>query len=230
MRIVEVLKSFGLSDYEAKALATLLAKGILSAREIAELSGIPRTSVYDVMNSLKAKGFVEEFGKPVKFRAISNEEIISMLSRRTAENLQILREEISKLRIEEVEVVKLYRGKAVLEKLEELVLSSRKEIIALISYIKPEIRDILSKANCKLVVISENADELRGEVYKLQYKSEKVRDVSHGLLVFDGEKFFAIFINQVSIGILGESKGMVEFSKLMIEPLLRELRELSRSS
>jgi sugar-specific transcriptional regulator TrmB len=79
MRLVEVLKSFGLSDYEARALATLIAKGVLSARELAELSGIPRTSVYDVMNSLKAKGFVEEFGKPVRFRAISNEEMISMI-------------------------------------------------------------------------------------------------------------------------------------------------------
>jgi sugar-specific transcriptional regulator TrmB len=226
MRLVEVLKSFGLSDYEARALATLIAKGVLSARELAELSGIPRTSVYDVMNSLKAKGFVEEFGKPVRFRAISNEEMISMISKKTAENLEILRDEISRLRREEIEIVKLYRGKSVLEKLEELVLSSKKEIIALISHIKPEIKEILSKANCKLVVISENPDDLKAEAYRLEYKGEKVvRDVSHGLFIFDGERFFAIFIDHVSIGIVGESEGMVEFSKLMIDPLLRELRE-----
>lgn len=232
MKIVEVLRSFGLSDYESKALATLITKGVLSARELAELSGIPRTSVYDVMNSLKTKGFVEEFGKPVRFRAISNEEIISMLSKKATENLEILRDEISKLRTEQIEIVKLYRGKSVFEKLEELVISAKEEITALISYIKPEIKEILSKAKCKLIVISENAEELQGETYKLDYREDKVvRDVSHGLLIFDGKKFFAIFIDHVSIGIIGESEGMVEFSKLMIEPLLRELRrKLNRNS
>ncbi|MCX8172419.1 MAG: TrmB family transcriptional regulator [Archaeoglobaceae archaeon] len=231
MKLIEVLKSFGFTEYEARALATLISKGVLSARENSELSKIPRTSVYDVMNNLKMKGFVEEFGKPVKFKVINKDEIVSMLSKKTAENLEILKEEISKLRNEELEVVKLYRGKVVLEKLEEFVLSSKKEIVALISFLKPEIKEILSKAKCQLVIISENADEIKGETYKLNFKGEKSgKDVSHGLFVFDDSKFFAIFINHVSIGIAGESEGMVEFSKLMIEPLLRELREKSTQS
>ncbi|MEM1752412.1 MAG: helix-turn-helix domain-containing protein [Archaeoglobaceae archaeon] len=235
MRLIEVLKSFGLSEYEARALATLISKGVLSAREIAELSGIPRTSVYDVMNNLKTKGFVEEFGKPVKFKAVGKDEIVSMLSRKTAENLEVLREELSKLKTEEVEIVKLYRGRSVLEKLEELVLSSKREIVALISFIKPEIKEILSKAKCRLIIISENADEVEGEThkleYKVEYKGEKVvEDISHGIFVFDNSKFFAIFLNDVSIGVVGESYSLVQFGKLMIEPLLRELREKTTRS
>ncbi|MEM0331182.1 MAG: helix-turn-helix domain-containing protein [Archaeoglobaceae archaeon] len=231
MRLIEVLKSFGLSEYEARALATLISKGVLSAREIAELSGIPRTSVYDVMNNLKTKGFVEEFGKPVKFKAVGKDEIVSMLSRKTAENLEVLREELSKLKTEEVEIVKLYRGRSVLEKLEELVLSSKREIVALISFIKPEIKEILSKAKCRLIIISENADEVEGETHKVEYKGEKVvEDISHGIFVFDNSKFFAIFLNDVSIGVVGESYSLVQFGKLMIEPLLRELREKTTRS
>ncbi|MCS7130573.1 MAG: TrmB family transcriptional regulator [Archaeoglobaceae archaeon] len=231
MSIVEVLKSFGLSDYEARALATLLSKGALNAREISELSGIPRTSVYDVMNNLKTKGLVEEFGKPIKFKALSKDELISNFTRKTAENLELLREELSKLKTEEVEIVKLYRGKSVLEKLEELVSSSKKEIVALVSFIKPEIKDILAKANCKLIIISENPEELKGETYKLEYKGEKfAKDVSHGLFVFDNSKFFAIFLNDVSIGVVGESESLVQFTKLMIETLLRELREKTTQS
>ncbi|MDI9610682.1 MAG: helix-turn-helix domain-containing protein [Archaeoglobales archaeon] len=231
MGIVEVLKSFGLSDYEAKALATLISKGALNAREIAEFSGIPRTSVYDVMNNLKSKGFVEEFGKPVKFKAIGKDEILSTFTRKTAENLELLREEISKLKVEEVEIVRLYRGKTVLEKLEELVTSANREIIALVSFLKPELKDILSKANCRLIIISENADEVKGETYKLEYKGEKVaKDISHGLFVFDDSKFFAIFLNDVSIGVVGESYSLVQFAKLMIEPLLRELKDKTTRS
>ncbi|MEM1579072.1 MAG: helix-turn-helix domain-containing protein [Archaeoglobaceae archaeon] len=226
MLLINVLRSFGFSDYEAKALSTLIAKGILSAREIAELSGIPRTSVYDVMASLKAKGFVEEIGKPAKFRAIGTDEIISAISRKMNENLKILREEILKLRSsEEIEIVKLYRGKAVLEKLEELVSSAKEEIIVLISYIKPEIKEIISKAKCKLTVISSNASELEGETYELRGAFiDKKLEFAHGLMIFDSERILAIFINHTTIGIVGESRGVVQFSKLMIEPLLRELR------
>ncbi|MEM4565085.1 MAG: helix-turn-helix domain-containing protein [Archaeoglobaceae archaeon] len=224
--MIEVLKSFGFTEYEAKALVALIAKGSLTAREIAEFSGIPRTSVYDVMESLKAKGFVEEFGKPAKFRAVSTEEIIATLSKRMSENLEVLKEEIAKLRSgEEVELVKLYRGKSVFEKLEELVISAKDEIVILISYLKPEIKEILSKARCKLVVISSNASELAGECYEIKSPVVKNRtDFAHGLAIFDSEKIFAIFVNNVTIGIAGEGEGLVQFSKLMIEPLLRELR------
>lgn len=226
--MIEILRSFGFTEYEAKALVALIAKGSLTAREIAEFSGIPRTSVYDVMESLKAKGFVEEFGKPAKFRAVSNEEIVETLSRRAKEGLEALKEEITKLRSgEEVEFIKLYRGKSVLEKLEELVKSAKEEIIILLSYLKPEIKEILSKANCKLVVISSNASELAGECYEIKSPvvKEHTPEFSHGLMIFDSKKIFAIFVNNVAIGIVGEGEGLVEFSKLMIEPLLREMRE-----
>ncbi|MEM0202437.1 MAG: helix-turn-helix domain-containing protein [Archaeoglobaceae archaeon] len=224
--MIEVLKSFGFTEYEAKALVALIAKGSLTAREVAEFSGIPRTSVYDVMESLKAKGFVEEFGKPAKFRAVSTEEIIATLSKRMSENLEALKEEIAKLRSgEEVELVKLYRGKSVLEKLEELVSSAKEEIVILISYLKPEIKEILSKARCRLVVISSNAGELAGECYEIKSPVKDRTDFAHGLMIFDSRKIFAIFVNNVAIGIAGEGEGLVQFSKLMIEPLLRELRQ-----
>lgn len=224
--MIEILKSFGFTEYEAKALVALIARGSLTAKELAEFSGIPRTSVYDVMASLKAKGFVEEFGKPVKFRAVSNEEIVATLSKKMSENLEALKEEIAKLRSgEEVELVRLYRGKSVLEKLEELVRSAKEEIVVLISYLKPEVREILSKARCKLVVISSNASEIGGEFYEIESISNRSPEFSHGLLLFDSSRIFAIFLNNVAIGIVGEGEGLVQFSKLMVEPLLRELRQ-----
>ncbi|MEM4472828.1 MAG: helix-turn-helix domain-containing protein [Archaeoglobaceae archaeon] len=222
--MIEVLKFFGFTEYEAKAIATLIAKGDLTAREIAELSGIPRTSVYDVMASLKAKGFVEEIGKPAKFRALPAEELISILSRRAKENLELLREEMSKINREEIEVVKLYRGKIVFEKLFELVESAKEEIIVLLSQMKPEIKKILSKARCKLIVISSNVGDLEGEIYEIEHPIVKRGDFTHGLMIFDSKRILAIFTNHTTIGIVGESEGIVQFSKLMVEPLLREMR------
>jgi len=62
-KLIEALKDFGLSEYEAKVLLTLIAKGELTAKEISEFSGVPRTSVYEVVRSLTNKGLVIASGK-----------------------------------------------------------------------------------------------------------------------------------------------------------------------
>ena len=118
-------KNFWLSDYEAKALVALISKGTLTAKEIAEISGIPRTSVYDVMNSLMAKGLVEVFGKPLKFKALNANEIISILSERVNENLEFLKRELPKLETREMYEIMVYRGEIVLKKLKELAMDQK---------------------------------------------------------------------------------------------------------
>jgi sugar-specific transcriptional regulator TrmB len=46
----------------------LLSKGIASAGEIAEISGVPRSRAYDVLEGLEKRGFaLERLGKPVKY-------------------------------------------------------------------------------------------------------------------------------------------------------------------
>ena len=145
-KLVEALKSFGLSEYEAKALLTLLSKGELTAKEISELSGIPRTSVYDVMSSLESKGLVKSFGKPLRFRALKTDEILSILSKKVSDNLELLKRELPKLETdEEIEEVKVYRGDAVFGILRMLVGSAKERIQVLLSHISKDIEDIAEK-------------------------------------------------------------------------------------
>ena len=40
IKLIDALKSVGLSEYEARVLLALIAKGELTAREIAEYSGV----------------------------------------------------------------------------------------------------------------------------------------------------------------------------------------------
>jgi HTH-type transcriptional regulator, sugar sensing transcriptional regulator len=62
---------FGLNIYESKVWLALLGKGIANVGEIAEMSGVPRSRVYDVLESLEKKGFaIAKLGKPVKFIAV----------------------------------------------------------------------------------------------------------------------------------------------------------------
>ena len=49
------LEEFGLSKYEAQAYVTLIAKGTISAGELAYYSEIPRTKIYPTLLKLENK-------------------------------------------------------------------------------------------------------------------------------------------------------------------------------
>ena len=75
---------FDLNIYETKVWLALLSKGISSAGEIAEISGVPRSRTYDVLESLEKRGFViQKLGKPVKYIAVRPEIVIEKLKNNT---------------------------------------------------------------------------------------------------------------------------------------------------
>jgi sugar-specific transcriptional regulator TrmB len=228
MRIVSVLKYFGFSDYEAKALISLLSRGEMSAKDIAEVSGIPRTSVYDVMSSLESKGFVEAFGKPKRFKAIRAEEIISILSEKAGREIEFLQKELPKLSSTEVEEIRIYRGDLVLEKLRELVEETKENIFGILSYISEDVKEILERCRSRLVLISLNASEVKNaEAYEFERRDKVVdsfREHCHGLLIFDDKKTIFLFRGQSSLGVVSESRVIANFSKMMLMPVLDLLK------
>src|SRR3989344_1848054 len=69
--------SFDLNEYEVKIWAALLSRGISSAGELSEISNVPRSRSYDVLETLEKKGFVMmKLGKPIKYMAIKPEEVL----------------------------------------------------------------------------------------------------------------------------------------------------------
>jgi sugar-specific transcriptional regulator TrmB len=71
---------FNLNIYETKVWIALLGKGIASAGEIAEISRVPRSRTYDVLESLEKKGFaIIKLGKPVKYIGIKPHLILEKL-------------------------------------------------------------------------------------------------------------------------------------------------------
>lgn len=83
--LVKKLKGyFDLNIYETKVWLALLSKGISSAGEVSELSGVPRSRTYDVFESLEKQGFViQKLGKPVKYIAVKPEIVIEKLKNNT---------------------------------------------------------------------------------------------------------------------------------------------------
>ena len=88
--LIKKLKGyFELNIYETKVWLALLSRGISSAGEIAEISSVPRSRTYDVLESLEKSGFViQKLGKPVKYIAVKPEVVIEKLKNNTVSSAE----------------------------------------------------------------------------------------------------------------------------------------------
>ncbi|MFA6022461.1 MAG: helix-turn-helix domain-containing protein [Candidatus Pacearchaeota archaeon] len=91
-------KIFDLNLYEVKVWTALLSRGVSTAGELSNISDVPRSRTYDILESLEKKGFiVMKLGKPIKFVALKPEEVIERVKR----NLMVDAKEKSR-RLEEL--------------------------------------------------------------------------------------------------------------------------------
>ena len=76
----ELKKYFRLNIYEVKIWTALLSRGLAAAGELADISGVPRSRCYDVLESLEKKGFIiMKIGKPIKYIAVQPEAIVERI-------------------------------------------------------------------------------------------------------------------------------------------------------
>lgn len=95
---VDLLKEAGLSGYEAKAYVALLGAGEpVNGYEVAKTSGVPRSTVYETLSKLVARGAAFEVatdGDSVAYVALPSESLIGRLRRQTDETIAGLEESL----------------------------------------------------------------------------------------------------------------------------------------
>ncbi|MBI4981024.1 TrmB family transcriptional regulator [Candidatus Woesearchaeota archaeon] len=81
------LKDFGLNSYESKLWIALLSRGVSTAGELSDISNVPRSRAYDVLESLEKKGFIiVKMGKPIKYLAVPPAEVVERVKKKVAED------------------------------------------------------------------------------------------------------------------------------------------------
>jgi sugar-specific transcriptional regulator TrmB len=82
-------KIFDLNLYEVKVWTALLSRGTSTAGELSNISDVPRSRTYDILESLEKKGFiVMKLGKPIKFVALKPEEVVERVKKNTMRDAQ----------------------------------------------------------------------------------------------------------------------------------------------
>lgn len=203
---------FSLNIYETKVWLALIGKGIASAGEVADISGVPRSRTYDVLESLEKRGFaIAKIGKPVKYLAVKPEAVIEKLKQNTIRNTDERIKSLVKIRETEEygELEKLYhsgitpirredistslKGKPnIMNQLREVLLNAKKEAI-----IFTDTEDIINKIRVYKQIIEKLKNSkinikiaLKGEQKDIQ-KISNVLNIPIKSLNLNGKFFIA---------------------------------------
>ncbi|MBS7647320.1 TrmB family transcriptional regulator [Candidatus Bathyarchaeota archaeon] len=142
------LKKVGLTDYEVNAYLTLLEKGALTARQISYGAQIPPSKVYQVLNSLEKKGWIEVSRKrPSKYFPKSPETALktakAILDDEWLQIEKVVSDKLTPL-YEKIEAKEKYdiwilRGSSnIASKFKEMAKNCREELLVALPYVKED--------------------------------------------------------------------------------------------
>jgi HTH-type transcriptional regulator, sugar sensing transcriptional regulator len=96
-------KIFDLNLYEARVWTALLSRGVSTAGELSNISDVPRSRTYDILETLEKKGFiVMKLGKPIKFVALKPEEVVERVKKNMVKEANDRSKRLDKLKGEEL--------------------------------------------------------------------------------------------------------------------------------
>lgn len=234
-RLVESLKSLGLTKYEALVYIALLRVMSATASEIHESSGVPRASVYPVLDQLKEKDLVSvSLSAPKRFAALPPSEAIAKLKARiehdAAESLDALtaihqKQTAPEEGCEEL-IWNLHGIGSIRKRLHDLIVLAKRDIriIAHNRLFSAYIKEALNR-NSGRIAIEIITPCFEGEIserVKITVKSHpglpkdtsRVADIlAGGICIVDGARVLVIVGSgeEDAVALYSESEGFVKF-------------------
>src|SRR3990170_3975785 len=133
------LREMGLNAYEIDAYTALLEGGQMTAMEISRETSVPYSKIYEVLNSLKEKGWIKSSeSRPFKYYPVPPLEATAFTKLRLEDKYQrwehAVAEELQPMYekrelVERPDILILHGQQAVLAKLEEVLKKATKEIM-----------------------------------------------------------------------------------------------------
>jgi sugar-specific transcriptional regulator TrmB len=159
-KTLDALRTIGLNKYERNLWAALLSRGASTAGELSDISNVPRSRCYDVLETLADRGFVIiQPGKPMKYVAVPPREALERAKKKIMEEAQELVEKIERLKksesIKELETV--YKTSLKVTKLEDLT-GALKGRYAMLQQIESMFKK--ARKSIKLITTAEGLKEL----------------------------------------------------------------------
>ncbi len=151
---IEQLERFGLSSYAARTFVALVGLGVGTAREVSQVSDVPRTRVYDAVDELHEMGLVDvQQSSPKRFWAISADTASRTFERDFQRRTDVLRTALDEIgsinhRVEQRGVWTVEGEPAVTDRAVEFLAEADEEIVYMTveDLLTPELIEALAAA------------------------------------------------------------------------------------
>ncbi len=220
---------FSLNLYEVKVWTALLSRGVATAGELSDISNVPRSRSYDVLESLEKKGFViMKFGKPIKYIAVPPEEVVERVKKnmlksanekvRRLENLKntTVLDELKTLHKQGIEMVEpseksgSIRGRHNLYNHLEFTIKGAEKTVTLMTSAQGFIRKVealkptfeqLKKRGVKIRIAATLTEECRESLKEIEGIAEvRVTDkINARFVIIDGKEITFMLMNDTEV-------------------------------
>jgi len=135
-----ILRELGLTEYETRAYLSLLEKGATTASKVSEHANVPYSKIYETLNSLEKKGWVEtKRGRPSRYYPKSPSEALSAVRLRLEDAVKSWEQTILS------ELQPLYEKREIREKPDIWILRGEFNTLA-------KLQEMLGKVKSKLMI------------------------------------------------------------------------------
>jgi sugar-specific transcriptional regulator TrmB len=136
----EILRRMGLNAYETDAYLALLEGGEMTAMEISRKAKVPYSKTYEVLNSLKQKGWIKSNEtRPFKYYPVPPLEAAANAKRRLEDEYQCWEQRLSQ------DLQPLYEKRELVERPDILILHGQQAVLA-------KLEEVLKKANREIMI------------------------------------------------------------------------------
>jgi sugar-specific transcriptional regulator TrmB len=135
----KTLRESGLTSYETRAYLALIESGVMTANQVSEHSDVPYSKIYETLNSLQRKGWIEtKEGRPTQYYPKSPSEAFQATKLRLEEKIRLWKQAVvdelqplyERREFREKPDIWILRGESsVLAKLQEMLNETKKELM-----------------------------------------------------------------------------------------------------
>jgi sugar-specific transcriptional regulator TrmB len=228
----DILRDMGLNAYEVDAYIVLLEGGQMTAMEISQEASVPYSKIYEVLNSLKQKGWVKSSeSRPFKYYPVPPIEAMASVKLKLEDKYQswenVLTEELQPLYekrelVERPDMLILRGQQAVLTKLEEVFAKAAKEVMiaapefarSIITSIDPSMSGLKKTVSVKLMVAGKTKDWLILKNFPFVTELRARDHMFGGGVIADGkEAMLFLGEDKPSLVIWSNHVGLVGFAR-----------------
>jgi len=179
--ILEILKNLSFTEYEAKAYLTLLEESPLTGYAVAKNSGVPRSKIYEVLDSLVTRGdILVSPGNTQQYTPIPAKELIRTRRIKAEENFQLAEESLknfSHSAKDRENIWNITGRNEILDKVKECILLSKHRILIEIwkeefEELESELRNAADKGVLITIITYGEIESDFGNIYLHDMSSE----------------------------------------------------------